>query len=149
PASLDVKKLFAFQELYAQRVGWVLPVLQRAKLVPSPAPTDMVRKVAQVIAEAAHRLTVAGDVLDYAYFFVPDDQLPYEDKAVQKPLRKPPAPEWVRKVRALMEPAEPANKLAIESFDAPLLKRRVEEFAQAEGVKVGDVSQALRVAVTG
>src|SRR5262245_5250864 len=35
PASLDVKKLVAFQELYAQRVMWVLPYLQKASLIPS------------------------------------------------------------------------------------------------------------------
>jgi glutamyl-tRNA synthetase len=34
-------------------------------------------------------------------------------------------------------------------FDAATLKSRVEEFAQAEAVKPGPVSQMLRVATTG
>ena len=38
---------------------------------------------------------------------------------------------------------------ATEPFDAATLKARVEEFAAAEGVKHGPVSQTLRVAVTG
>jgi glutamyl-tRNA synthetase len=152
PASLDVKKLFAFQETHAQKVGWVVPVLQRAKLIPSPAPADVVRTVTQIMIAAADRIKVAGDVLDYAFFFLPDDQLAYDEKAVEKFLRKPPAVEWVRKLRGLLAstpPGEPARMPAFELFDAPVLKRGVEEFAQAEGAKPGDVSQALRVAVTG
>ena len=38
---------------------------------------------------------------------------------------------------------------ATEPFDAATLQGRVEEFAQAEGIKHGPVSQILRVAVTG
>lgn len=149
PASLDVKKLGAFQELYSQRVGWVLPYLQRAKLVPSPTPSDLVRKAIQVVTAAADRIKVAGDVLDYDYFFLPDDHVAYDEKAVEKFLSKPPGPDWVRKLRTLMEGAEPPKKPTIDPFDAPVLRKRIEEFAHAEGVKPGDVSQALRVAVTG
>ena len=84
---------------------------------------------------------MAGDVLNYGEFFVPDDQLAYDEKAVEKHLRKPPAPMLLPKLRSVLASAEP--------FDATTLKRQVEAFAQAEAVKPGPVSQMLRVAVTG
>jgi glutamyl-tRNA synthetase len=141
PAGFDAKKLLAFQELYMQRVGLALPFLQQARLVPSPAPTDIVQLLRQVVTEAAHRLIVAGDILDYAYFFQADDQFPYDDKAFDKHVRKPPAPTLLGKLRGLVESTEP--------FDPIRLRRTVEELAEREGVKPGPASQTLRVAVTG
>ncbi|MFQ3594426.1 MAG: glutamate--tRNA ligase, partial [Gemmataceae bacterium] len=85
-ASFDAKKLVAFQERYAQRltteqkIAWVRPFLQQANLHPD----DLLLR--RVIEAAAHRLVVAGDILDYAYFFVPDDQLQPDAKAVEKHL---------------------------------------------------------------
>ena len=58
-----------------------------------------------------------------------------------KNLRAGPGKDWPPKLRDLVATAEP--------FDAPTLKVRVEEFSQAAGAKPKDVSQALRVAVTG
>jgi glutamyl-tRNA synthetase len=147
PASFDAKKLFAFQEHYmrqlplAERVERVLPFLERTGLVGSPAPAEIRKRVTEVVEAAADRIKVAGDVLDYDFFFLPDDRVVYDEKAVEKHLRKPPAPTWLPKVRDLVASSQP--------FDAPTLKRLVEEFAQAEGVKPGAVSQTLRVAVTG
>jgi glutamyl-tRNA synthetase len=147
PASFDAKKLFAFQEHYmrqlpvAERVARTLPFLERVGLVSSPVPSDSMRKWTQVVEAAADRIKVAGDILDYDFFFLPDDRVAYDEKAVEKNLRKPPAPMWLPKLRDLVASAEP--------FDARTLKRLVEEFAQAEGVKPGAVSQTLRVAVTG
>ena len=142
-ASFDAKKLFAFEERYFQRlpdaekVERALPYLTRAGLVADPdAARPLVRAI---VAHAGPRLVVAGDILDYAYFFLPDAEFPYDDKAFDKHVRK--APELLRKARAVLVAAEP--------FDAATLKARVEEFAVLEGVKHGPVSQMLRVAVTG
>src|SRR5262249_30902256 len=115
--------------------------LRRASLVSEPAPPEVRATVTRVVTEAGPRITVAGDILDYDYFFLPDDRLTYDEKAVAKHVRKPPAPELLPKLRGVVEAAEP--------FDAATLKARVEAFAQAGGVKPGPVSQMLRVAVTG
>ncbi|HEY8504903.1 MAG TPA: glutamate--tRNA ligase family protein, partial [Gemmataceae bacterium] len=147
PASFDPKKLFAFQERHMQRLSveektaLVLPFLHKAGLVPAPAPEDMEARVREVVRAAEDRIKVAGDILDYAYFFLPDDRVAYDDKAFDKHVRKPPAPELLRKLRDLVASAEP--------FDAATLKQAVEDLAQAEGAKPGPVSQTLRVAVTG
>ena len=145
PASLDVKKLFDFQKRYMQalptadKAAMALPYLQRAGLAPDPAPEDTHTLVSRLVTEAGPRLEVAGDILNYADFFLPDDRLPYDEKAFDKHVRK--APDLLRKARAVLAATEP--------FDAAMLKARVEDFAAAEGLKHGPVSQTLRVAVTG
>ena len=88
---------------------------------------------------AGPRLSVAGDVLDYVDFFLPDDRLCYDDKAFDKHVRR--SADLLRRLRALVASVEP--------FDAAALKQAVEGFADAEGVKHGPLSQTLRVAVTG
>jgi len=146
-ASFDPKKLSAFQERYFQalsveeKVTKALPFLVHAKLVPDPVPAETGAVVTRIVTEAGPRLAVAGDILNYDYFFLPDDQLTYDDKAFEKHVRKPPAPERLRKVRDMVASAEP--------FDADTLRKQVEGIAQTEGVKPNDVSQTLRVAVTG
>lgn len=146
-ASFDAKKLIAFQEHYtlelpiADKVERVLPYLKRMGLVSEQVSTSERALLTAVVTEAAHRLVVAGDILDYTEFFIADERLAYEERAVDKHLRKPPAPELLRKARALLA--------STVTFDAPTLKRAVEELAQTEGAKLGPVSQTLRVAVTG
>ena len=54
---------------------------------PGGKPADYEKALRQ--AEAAHRIVVFGDVLDYAFFFVPDDRVPRDEKAWDKSLRKP------------------------------------------------------------
>jgi len=141
-ASFDAKKLFAFQERYAQRlsteqkIAWVRPFLQRLGLHPEEA---LLRRV---IEAAAHRLVVAGDILDYTYFFVPDEQLEKDAKAVEKHLTRPTgAGQWLQTLSEAFAVLEP--------FDAPSLEACVRQFVESGGYKLGDVSQALRVASTG
>jgi len=147
PASFDAKKLFAFQERYMQalpldeKVRRTLPYLQRAGLVPDSMSDDIRAFVTKVVAETGPRLSVAGDILNYADFFLPDDRITYDDKAFDKHIRKPPSPDLLRKLRAILADTP--------TFDAASLKSRVEHFAQAENVKAGPLSQMLRVAVTG
>jgi glutamyl-tRNA synthetase len=143
-ASLDAKKQFAFQERYFQllsveeRVARVLPYLTRAGLVADSTPPTTHELVTRIVADAGPRLVVAGDILNFDDFFLPDDRLPYDDKAFDKHVRK--APDLLKKVRAV---------LANSAFDGPSLKAAVEAFATAEGVKPGPISQMLRVAATG
>ncbi len=148
PASFDPKKLMAFQDHYMrevpgkQKTAMVLPFLQRAGLVASPPPCDIAPKLTQILSAAGDRVKVAGDILDYADFFVADDALTYDEKAFDKRLRNAPdAAELLRKFReqlATVEPFEP------ETLDALL-----HSFVEAEGVKIGQIIHALRLAVTG
>jgi len=148
PASFDVKKLQAFQERYMtllpleQKLGLCLPYLERAGLIASPVEDASRQLVRRVLEQAAHRIVIAGDILDYSYFFVPDDRLDYDDKAVDKYLRKVPAARnWLTTL---------AEQFAgLVTFDAPSLEVLVRRFVETGGLKIGEVNQALRVAVTG
>jgi len=148
PAAFDPAKLSAFQLRHImevpveKKIDLVLPYLQQAGLVPSPPP-DAVRATVRAILEAAgDRIKVSGDVLDYPEFFVADDALEYDEKAFEKRLRKPDdAADLLRKYRARLATAEP--------FDATTLERQMQEFVESEGIKVGQIIHAVRVAVSG
>ncbi len=149
PASLDVKKLFAFQARHMQalplteKLDRVRPFLLRAGL---EAPEAM---LTQLLEAAGPRLTVAGDILEYDYLFLPDEQIGFDAALAQKSLtaafkgsdRALSLGEVLTKLQEVVSGAEP--------FDAATLKERTEALAQAEGAKAGPLSQVLRLATTG
>jgi glutamyl-tRNA synthetase len=145
-ASFDAKKLRAFQERYMalepveRKTELVLPFLQKAKLIPDPAPAEVVARVTAIVRAAGERIKVAGDILDYDAFFLPDERLTYEEKAFAQHVRKPASHALLRKIRPRLETA---------TFEAKALETLIQEFAQTEGVKLNDINQPLRVAVTG
>ncbi len=95
PASFDAEKLMAFQSRamqqlpIKQRVAKVVPFLQAAKLVPDPPPCDTAPYVTRIVEAAGDRVKVAGDILDFDDFFVADDELRFDESALDKRLRKP------------------------------------------------------------
>ncbi|MBN2021450.1 MAG: glutamate--tRNA ligase [Pirellulales bacterium] len=148
PASLDTKKLEAFQARHmqklsvAEKAAMVIPFLQEAGLIAAPAPADVEERVEAVLRAAGERIRIAGDVLELAEFFTPDDQLPYDPQALDKRLRRPAgAAEALRGFRAKLA--------AAETFEADALERLLNDFLADEGLAIGDVIHALRVAVTG
>jgi glutamyl-tRNA synthetase len=147
PASFDPRKLRAFQERHMQRVplerkvAMSLPFLERAGLVSSPLGSEDRELVAAVVRAAGDRLKVAGDILDFPEFFLPDEQLPYDARALEKTLRRPGAKELLQACREELEKVRP--------FDPPTLERFLQEFVAARGRKLGEIVHPLRVAVTG
>jgi glutamyl-tRNA synthetase len=147
-ASFDAKKLQAFQERYMQKlpveekVRLGLPYLQKAGLVGDPPSEEEMEKLTPLVRAAGERIKVAGDILDYADFFVPDAELPYDDKAFDKRLRKP--AEAAGLLRAFR-----AELAAATAFDAAALEQLLQRFLQSQGIEIGQIIHALRVAVTG
>ncbi len=146
PASFDPKKLWAFQDHYMQqlptkqKVARMLPYLQRAGLVSSPPPCEVGPKLARIIEAAGDRLKVFGDIIAYADFFF-QDAPEYDEKAFDKNIRKPGAVELLRKFR---------DRLAgVAPFDMPHLESALAGFVADEGIKIGDIIHAVRVATTG
>ena len=128
----------------AEKVERALPYLARAGLVADPVPDDAVRPGdADRRGRRRRGSTVAGDILDYADFFLPDDQLALRRQGVRQ--AHPQAAGAGAAARSCADAAggRPSRSTPRRS------KSRVEEFAQAEGVKPGPISQTLRVAVTG
>ena len=119
-----------------RKLAMVVPYLRAAKIDADPA------VVAQILDAAGYRVKVAGDILDYADFFTSDEALAIDDKAFDKRIRKP------AKARALL--AEVSQLLAAApTFDPPSLEALVTDFATRQGIGLGDIVNALRVAVTG
>jgi len=162
PASFDPQKLTAFQDRYMQRVpadekvSIVSPFLVEAGYMSgepevfASGPEDSgglrpplagSEKIAAIVTGAGDRLKVAGDILDYDDFFVTDDQLSFDEKAVAKRIKKGDAVELLGKFREKLAAAEDFTPAALET----LLKGFVEE----QGIKIGQIIHAVRVSVTG
>lgn len=147
PASFDPQKLWAFQDRYMRalplekKVHQVLPYLQKVGWVPGTPSEEIHKKIGQVLQAAGDRIKVAGDILDYGSFFRADDQVEYEPAAVEKRLRVPGMGDRLRRF---------AQRLAqVEPFEPAPLERAMHDFVMAEGIKLGDIIHAVRVAVTG
>ena len=148
PASFDPKKLWNFQDRHMtrlplkQKVAKMLPFLQKAGLVSEPPPCSIGPMLTRIVEAAGDRLKVAGDILSYAdFFFVPDDQLVYDAKDVEKRVKKAGAQELLRKFKEKLA--------AVEPFTAAGLETMMHDFLAEQGVKIGDVVHVVRVAVTG
>jgi glutamyl-tRNA synthetase len=148
PASFDPQKLLAFQtdrmvELdRKKKVAMVLPYLQRAGLVADPPACDIADKVGAIVDAVGDRIKMAGDILDFAFCFIPADQLEYDGKAFQKRI-------------LAAEEAKPlltkfADQLAAaDDFSAAALDTLLHEFCDRESIGMGKIIHALRVATTG
>jgi glutamyl-tRNA synthetase len=147
-ASFDPKKLLAFEARYFQalaldeRLERVLPFAARAGWCATPPAESERDQLRALVAAAGERLEIAGDLLDYDEFFVPDDSLAYDEKAFDKRIRH--AAEAPALLAALRDELEHATR-----FDAAELERRFHDFVAARGVGLGAVVHAVRVAVSG
>ena len=148
PASFDCKKLWAFQDRYMQRlplkqkVAKMLPYLQQAGLITDPAPCEVGPKLTRIVEASGDRLKTAGDILAYAdFFFVPDEKLAYDEKDFQKRVAPPQAKDLLTKFRAVLA--------GIEPFEVGPLEEALKKFVEEQGIKIGDIVHALRIAVTG
>jgi glutamyl-tRNA synthetase len=148
PASFDCEKLVAFearamQQLpIKQRVAKVVPFLQRAKLIASPPPCDTAPYVTRILEAAGDRVKVAGDILDFDDFFVADDQLQIDEAVFDKRLRKP-----AGSIDLLTKYKE--QLASVEPFETQPLEQMTHAFVEANGIKIGDIVHAVRVAITG
>ena len=153
PASFDPQKLLAFQERRMQalsidaRVERVRPFLERAGLAGAPSAQaipsrdDRRARTRRVVEAAGDRIKVAGDILSYPEFFQADGTVAYDQKAFDKRVRKEGVAPLLRRFRDRLGATEP--------FDADTLDRAMHAFVEAEGIAIGQVIHAVRVAVTG
>ncbi len=147
PASFDPQRLMAFQVHYmmelpvAERTERVLPFLVKAGLVSAPVSDAVRAQVAAIVQAAGDRIKVAGDILDYDYFFVADEQVVYDQTAQRRWLGK-------REQQALLARVRPVLA-GVAEFEPAVLKEVLARFAHKENVKGMMLSQALRVAITG
>lgn len=147
PASFDSKKLQAFQDWHMQhlplerKLPMTLDYLGRVGLVGTPPAEQESRTVIEILSAAGDRIKVAGDILSYRDFFLPDEQLPVDEAAFAKVMGKPRAAELLAAFRADLAAAGP--------FAASDLEARMQQFVERQGIKVGEIIHAVRLAVTG
>lgn len=148
PASFDPKKLLAFEQRamvklpVKQKVARCVEFLKRAGLVSDPPSCETAPYVTQIVEAAGDRIKVAGDILEFDDFFTLDAELPFDEQAFDKRIRSAAdTPVLLRKFRDVLATAEP--------FDAARLEELLKAFLEREGIKIGQIIHALRVAVTG
>ena len=139
-ASFDPAKLLAFQEKHMQaqsvteKVELCKPFLDRTNIR-----NDAVN-LETLITAAGDRIKVAGDILDFVDFFLPDDAFPYDEAAKAKRITE----ESIPLLRAFRD--ELAKQ---EDFSHAALEQLMQQFLQSRNRKIADLIHALRVAVTG
>lgn len=143
PASFDPKKLVAFQaDTFAElpletRIERVEPFARKAGMLDAPDSQD---RLAAVVEAAQDRLTIAGDIIDFDYFF--SDSIEYDEKTFEKRIR---ATEGATELLAGLR-----DELArIEPFDAGNVETAVQAFCESAGIRLRDIIHAIRVATTG
>ncbi len=148
PASFDPKKLLSFQDHYMQevplkqKVARCLAYLQQAGVIPTPTPCEVGPQLTKLIEAAGDRIKVFGDVLDYADFFMADDQVPIDPDSLDRRLRQPPdAVLLLKKFRGELAETEP--------FEPPALEAALQGFVLRQGIQNNEIIHALRLAVTG
>jgi glutamyl-tRNA synthetase len=139
-ASHDPNKLFWLQGEwmkllpFAQKVDAVIPYLDREGL------TYDRHRVEAVVLALGDRLKIFSDIVKLGrYFFT--DILVHDPDAVKKRLRKEGIPEMLRELNELLATVEP--------YDLETLEKAVHDYGESRSLKMGDVVNALRVAVTG
>jgi glutamyl-tRNA synthetase len=148
PASFDPKKLWSFEDRYMdrlplkQKVARMIPFLKAAGLIGDPTPCEVGPLLTRIVAAAGDRLKAAGDILAYAdFFFVPAAELKYDEKDYAKRIAAPGAKDLLAKWRTVLETIEP--------FEIGPLEEALKKFVEDQGIKIGDIVHALRVAITG
>ena len=148
PAGLDPEKLFSYQVHWMnelpieEKIDGCIPYLTKAGLI-DENPDDATRAfLGRLLTALGDRLKVFSDILDYDDFFVADDELPYDEKAFEKRLRKP------TEAAGILERFHKKLK-DIEPFDAATVEATMRAFAEAEELKIGQIIHAVRVAATG
>lgn len=147
-ASFDPQKLLAFQSRYMDDVPLKRKTklckgyLERSGVTADPIDCDHLAMMKDIIDAAGDRLAMAGDILKFDDFFAEDDQLQYDEKAWNKRMVKPDQAGFL-----IGELYKVLN--VHQEFVADSLETAIKGFCDAQGIGIGDIIHALRVAVTG
>ncbi len=146
PAVFDIQKLEWMNGVYTRELSLealfelALPYWQDAGFVPEEITPEFKEFALRILKELQSRVKLMAEVVDLArYFFI--DDYPYQIEVVQKILTKPQAQDILNYVHDVVKNADQLNEEELK----PLFKAGLEQF----GVKMGDLIQPIRVALTG
>ena len=98
----------------------------------------------KVIECAGDRIKVAGDILDFTDFFLPDEAFPYDEAAFAKRIQNDAeGRKYLAEFRDVLAEQKP------EDFCTEKLDALFHRFLEARQLKPGQLIHALRIAVTG
>ena len=147
-ASFDPQKLLAFEERHmkalsvVEKTDMVLPYLTRLGLLSSGHANDEEhQRLREVVIAAGDRIRTAGDIVNFTEFFQGDNAFPYDAMVLAKRFREPETEGRLRRFRGRLE--------VLGVFDAESVDKTLHAFVDSEGIKVGQIIHAVRVAVTG
>lgn len=149
-ASFDAQKLTAFQQHYMdqlttkQKVPLCLNFLQNAGLVSRPPACEIGERLASVIEAAGDRICMAGDILQFDFCFMKDEELTFEQKPFDKRIAKP-----ERAGELLTAYRDAIAEMPEDDFTADKIEAHMNAFCDTHGIETGDIIHALRVAVSG
>ncbi len=158
PAGFDPEKLQSYQQHWMaqlsleEKVAGCTTFLQQAGLVDgqsdseafsvNPQLTTHNPQLPTILSAIGERLKVFSDILDYKELFVADDQLVYDEKALQSKVKSvPEAATLLAGIRDRLAQVEP--------FEAATLDKLVHDFVVEQGLKIGQIIHPLRIAVSG
>jgi glutamyl-tRNA synthetase len=122
------------------RTNAVIPFLRKAGLLDGDVSLDKYEWIKDIVKAVGDRLKTLSQIVDYAGFFFAD-KLEYDEKAVQKQLKKDDVPQMLEKLKAKLHATEP--------FDESNLEEAIRSFAEESGLSASNVIHPLRVALTG
>ncbi len=147
-AGLDPDKLLSFQSHWMnqltldEKVEHCSPFLVAAGLVQDAGAPEEKQRISQVILGMEDRLKVSSDILDFEEFFVNDSDLEYDAKAFKKRIKK--SAEAVQLLEKFKD-----QLVNAPDFHAEALDKLLHDFVEAEGIGMGQIIHAIRVAVSG
>jgi glutamyl-tRNA synthetase len=146
PAVFDYKKLDWFNGLYIRKLdperlaGLLLPYLQKEGLVGDPPAEREKERVRALVPLVRERLVLLADVVPLARFLF-QEVSPAAEDLVPKKLDRARAAELLRRAAGELE--------GFAGRDDEANEARCRSLAERLGVKLGDLLQPVRVAVTG
>ena len=146
PAVFDIQKLEWMNGVYIRALSVedlyerALPYWQRAGFLPEEITPEVKEYAQRILKELQSRIRLMADVVESAQYFFMDDY-PYQPDVVQKILTKPHTEEILQYVYEVIKEAPQLN----EEHLKPLFQVGMEKF----GIKMGELIQPLRVALTG
>ena len=122
------------------RTKAVIPFLQEAGFLDEDVSPEKFEWIKEIVTAVGDRLKTLVQITDYAgFFFV--EKLEYDEKAVNKRLKKDYVPEMLENLKARFQDAEP--------FDEANLEDEIRSFAEESGLSASKIIHPLRVALTG
>lgn len=146
PAVFDLQKLEWMNGLYIRELSLedfyevAVPFWQQVGFLPEEVTDEQKEFALRILKELQARIKLVGEVVEYARYFFQDDYV-YNEEVVQKILTKPQTEAILNYVHEVISTIEVLDEAHVK----PLFTAGLEK----HGIKMGDLIQPIRVALTG